>query len=369
MLWLEVLLEAGDAFVAGRLSELPEDMLTLALHEQMLVLEVDALGERMLRDDDPDEVALLDKALTNCLYEELDEYQLIARHPDGWDAVLTAVLALDRDHGALLRRVLDRCVAMSAEYIDDNGGLYEVLTSEEMLGEDVAADRESRRAEAGYVAPSDATSFLKLAAAGSEGESNGRDPVTRAWFRELARKPGKPVAPSRASGGLRRILEAAGMAGQAMPRLTAGDDNRSSAGRVRGRTGARLPEDVVVQAMRLLAGQSPAAFDKRQEELAYLANVLVAGATIDGRRVRPVEAIRAAMSVIAAGLESESAQQSKGLSPADAAAVLMTDRLDGLFRVGWARLHSEAARAGREHTYNDLDVMQKSKSSRRRKRT
>ena len=39
------------------------------------------------------------------------------------------------------------------EHIEDNGGLYEVLTTEEQVLSDVASDREERRKDAGYVAP------------------------------------------------------------------------------------------------------------------------------------------------------------------------------------------------------------------------
>ena len=52
---------------------------------------------------------------------------------------------------------------MSTDYIEDNGGLYEVLTSDETFEADVAGDREDRRAEKGHVAPSSAAAFLKLA--------------------------------------------------------------------------------------------------------------------------------------------------------------------------------------------------------------
>jgi len=40
-LWLEVMLEAGEGFVAQKLLELPEDMVTLALHRHLLVLDMD----------------------------------------------------------------------------------------------------------------------------------------------------------------------------------------------------------------------------------------------------------------------------------------------------------------------------------------
>ncbi|MDB4997569.1 MAG: hypothetical protein JWM74_5001 [Myxococcaceae bacterium] len=162
LVWLAVMLEAGDAFVAEKLTELPPDLVTLAFHQQLLVLDTDTLMTEL---EDSDDAAASEKALSNCLSEEVSEYQLIARNHEGWDDVLAAILALDRDHHDYLRGLLERCAALSTEYIEDNGGLYDVLTSEQMLEADVAAEREDRRAEEGHVAPSSAAAFLKLARA------------------------------------------------------------------------------------------------------------------------------------------------------------------------------------------------------------
>ena len=74
---------------------------------------------------------------------------------------------------------------MTAEHVDREGGLSSALTSEETLEADVAADREDRRAELGYVAPSDARSFLKLARQPITELPTEHDPVTRAYFRGL----------------------------------------------------------------------------------------------------------------------------------------------------------------------------------------
>ena len=72
-----------------------------------------------------------------------------------------ALLALDRDHHDVLREILEKCCALSSEYIGEQGGLYEVLTSEEMLESDVAGEREDRRTAQGFIAPADARSFLE----------------------------------------------------------------------------------------------------------------------------------------------------------------------------------------------------------------
>ena len=100
LVWLEVMLEAGDAFVAEKLFELPEDLVTLAFHRHVLVLHVEELMAELRDGDDADAT---EKALASCLSEELDEYQLISRHHEGWDNVLAAILALDRDHHDHLR--------------------------------------------------------------------------------------------------------------------------------------------------------------------------------------------------------------------------------------------------------------------------
>ena len=72
LVWLEVMSEAGDAFIASKLSELPEDLVTLALHKHVLVLNLEELALSMQAADEVD-ARQLDKALESCLYEELGD--------------------------------------------------------------------------------------------------------------------------------------------------------------------------------------------------------------------------------------------------------------------------------------------------------
>ncbi|MCL2449971.1 MAG: DUF6178 family protein [Polyangiaceae bacterium] len=324
LVWLEVMMEAGDAFVADRLASLPEDLVALALHEHVLVLDVDELLAEMQGTDDEEAIERVEKALSNCLSEEIDRYQLVSRRHDGWDAVLAAVLALDRDHPALLARMLERLSAMTAEYVDREGGLHGALTSEEMLEADVAADREDRRAALGYVAPSDARAFLKLVEQPITDLPKEHDPVTRAYFRGLGRPAPAarrtPAAPRSAEpSSLARLLLDAGVAvyfPSATPLLGAGARSER--------------EPLLVRTMRDLAEVDPAAFAARSEEMAYLANVLIAGASLDGRRYRPAEAVEKAIDVCSRGLEIAA----KG---GEAVAVLREYPAEGLFRIAWAR--------------------------------
>jgi hypothetical protein len=300
LLWLEIMLEAGERFVAERLSELPPDLVTLAIHRHVLVISLDDLRAELEGDDD---ALAAEKAHESALSEELDDFELIWRGGDGWDSVLAALLALDRDHHHVLVELLERCAAMSREQIDDNGGLYAVLTSGEMLEEDLAAERETRRARDGYVAPSAAAAFLRLArgAASDETPLSEHDPLTRAYFRELDR------APRRSSG------RAAQPSRWQLPALADQE--------------ARL----VVQALQRLAEQAPALFAERAEELAYLSNVLLAGCSVSGRKLRPIEAVEHTLAVVSLGLWLSRAGKAEALEEASEA--LRRTPCDGLFRL------------------------------------
>lgn len=107
VVWLEVLLEAGDEVAADRVAELDEDFVAHAFGGVVLALDEDALRNR-LDDGDEDGATQVNKSLESALTEEIDGYLLVAKQQDGWDAVLAVVLALDRNHRALLVRLLDR---------------------------------------------------------------------------------------------------------------------------------------------------------------------------------------------------------------------------------------------------------------------
>lgn len=329
LLWLEVMLEAGERFVAERLAELPQDLLTLAFARHVLVLSLDDLREELTAGDDDAEAA--EKAFESCLSEEVDDYQLIWRGGDGWDTLLTALLAFDRDHHDLTVGLLERAAHLSREHIDDNGGLYEVLSADEMLEGDLAAEREARRAERGYVAPSSAAGFLRLAL--SDAPAQERDALTRAYFRELSHKPAPPVASTPEPKGLVALLLAAGVSEQVVaPRLPALASPRT--------------EPLLIAALRELAIASPELFAERSEELAYLSNVLVAGASVDGEQLRSLGAVGHAVDIVSLGLSL--ACSGKAPTLAAAAAVLARNQCDVLFRRAFQVARQRRLEAGQK---------------------
>lgn len=342
-LWLEILLEAGEAWAADRLAELSEDLVALGILHHALVLDLDALALEVSGAQEADD--LLEKALDSHLYVEIDEYRLLARFEEHWDSVLQAVLALDERHPALLRRVLERCARVSRDRIEDSGGLYEVLSAELAFEVAVAGDRQERRAALGYVAPEDARSFLAMAAAAPPTSLRDmrRDAVTAAYFRDLK-------GASRAEGSRHR-RDAKGAASEAwrpawstsLPSAASARGEAEGSQRLTSDHGSDAPVDLLRQGFSTLRDREAPALARRQEELIYVTNVILAGLGIDGRRYRPVEALEIAIRVANLGLlltcKSEGVEAGSVDEALRVGSLLESVSVDQLFRVGWHALH------------------------------
>jgi hypothetical protein len=238
---------------------------------------------------------------------------------------------------------------MTLEYISGQGGLFQVLTADEMLESDVAAARDDRRGAEGFISPADARAFLELARRGDGGDDQ-RDAITRAYFRGLQgptapsdepRKPGagkrgptpgrgkQPATVSPADArDLEALLQAAGV--NAPPPRTRGA--------LPAMQGSRPDRSHVVaplfeQAMKDLREHDPLRFAARVQEVGYLVNVWIAGGAHDGRRPRPTEAMEVVLKTCEAGLRARLAAEQ--VTPDKALTALMQTPADALFRQGF----------------------------------
>jgi hypothetical protein len=343
-LWLRVMLEAGEEVLVERLCELPQDLVALAVHRLVLVLDMDVVEEQLgWAGEEGEPIA---RALEASVFEEWEELRVIARVPDVWDDVWSALMLLDRDHHDRLRAILEQCCAMSTEHISGQGGLYEVLTAAEMLGGDVAAARDDRRVEEGFISPADARAFLELARRGGGGEE--RDPITRAYFRELReptqraeRRPKRrgPITALAAEADVKDLAAllreveviappVAPLAAPVLEPAGATPAKRKSKPRR-----ARLVAPLFERAMSDLRRRDPERFSSRVRELGYLMNVWIAGGEHEGRRPRPVEALELVLRTCEAGMK---AQLAPGRTKREQAlAVLAQTPADALFRRGF----------------------------------
>nr|HOO91774.1 DUF6178 family protein [Syntrophales bacterium] len=185
-LWLEIMMENGSTFAARKIRELDEDLLVLGLCR--LVLVVGNHDPALLFDDDwePDNGSVLEKVLDGSLNQEFGDYLVIAKRESNWDTVCALMTELDESDYDMLVHLLDRCRSICGEYIEDNGGLYHVLTADEMLEEDVSSERRERREGRGFVTPTSAAVFLNQIRSTTLQEivaAKTVDAVTRAYFR------------------------------------------------------------------------------------------------------------------------------------------------------------------------------------------
>lgn len=289
--WLEVMSEGGESLVVHRLLQLPQETLMLAFLGQLFVLDVQTLGAGVAGVT-RGEAELAQRVLDACLYVEFGDHVLVARQPSGWDTVLAALLALDRDHHDVVQRLLDACCRASTDQVEQAGGLQSLLSTAETIAEDARAEKNDRRAKKGYVAPDDAAAFLALAGATSTDLIPAdTDAITRAYQREFEPRPTE--APAHGEG-LRGLL---------------------------GRDPAKLPARAL---RRTLDELDASTRDERQAELMVLANLLLASGTVDG----PAQAATLVLEVVHAGLE-----HAHGLTTDLDVAEVGADRL---FRLGWA---------------------------------
>jgi len=279
-LWLEVLAEAGVAAAAQKIAEMDFDFVTAAMSRHILVLDQESLilgqapPDAGVGDYDPmanARAVMTENALEDRLRHDLAGYRVIAKRSESWDALLSILIGIEEDHHGLFGKLMKRCCHLSTEYIEDNGGLYEVLTADEQVMADIAGDREHRREQEGYVTPSQAVAFLKVSRQGQGGEGGVPprwDPVTASYFRELEHRASateRHVTERHVNDFLSTLQEAGVIERPRPPLLLKGEAD----------DGARLSR--IRSQLRFVQEHDGAAYARRREELAYLANVLIAG--------------------------------------------------------------------------------------------
>jgi hypothetical protein len=375
-LWLAVMLEAGEAQTVARLRELPFDLLTLAVHRLLRV--VDRAWLEAMEGEDGNDGDGEDEGGPHAPWHEL---VLFARDDHAWDSVLTALLALDEEDHALLRRVLERCRDMDAQLADlalEEDQLYTALTGDAALESDVAAVRDERQGASGYLSAADAQSFLRLARAPAavRAAQLPRDPIASAYFRELAPidateargddSAGNPepvgesggaelsAAETSALASLLGLLAESGVLAEHGPALAALPAHATPpvaelfepavpaapAAPVDPVKAVEPAESLLQAALHVLERDDSALWSERMGELGFLANAVLASGKDGGRSFDPRAALEASSALCSLGLELELPRAQRSNVPA-AAEALRRVPADRLFRTASARSYAE----------------------------
>jgi hypothetical protein len=354
-LWLEVLLDSGATYAARRIAEIDADLVTTAFAQHILVFDGAAVLPAPGSDGEDGEG---NNPFGDELTCQLGGYLIVSRRAGPWDAVVATLVALDSDHPDYFHRVMAGCrgLSNSAPEVD---GLDDLLGAPKQTLFNLASDREQRREREGYVTAAHARAFLQMARelrTDTEAPPDG-NPVARAYFRSIGWATPEDVnsgddhaapaavrsAPSDEPGvsAIVEVLRESGVLPDQPRALLSGSR-------------AQTERLALIQAqMQFAREQDETAYSMRTQELAYLANTLVAGCAVQSRRFELQEASDAAAAVCNLGLQNWprhwfSSSASHGTSDGESGAALNDDFLLGhdlvtVFQVGWAVLHREVA--------------------------
>jgi hypothetical protein len=355
--WIEVLMEAGPSVAAEKLAGMDSDIVITALAKHILVFDVAAVAAPPADDDDIEpNVRRSDRPSA-----EVGGYLVEAKRTGAWETIVDLLVSLDAAHPEFFHRVMRGCRKLSNSGFEIDG-LDDLLGAEDQDLFDVTVARDQRREEQGYLTPAEARAFLEAARqvdrrAAVPPPSN---PIARAYFRttpshdevppDMADATGELADP--ADSSLATDAPTAAMADVMHVLSEAGVLNPQPRGLL-----AAAPEDAPPRLTRLeplleLAREiDPLAWAKRTEELAFVANALVAGASIRSRAFTPQEASEAAAATCNLGLENWPGFVPE-LTPASASSTgdrgtalpddfLVGQDLVGVFEVGWTVLYED----------------------------
>lgn len=270
--WLEVLLESGADNAAGMLAAMPPEPLIAGFAHYVRVFDYISI----VTHETTDGSWYCHRSTEDEFACDIGGYRVMAKSPDTWDAIVAILTSLASGQPDAFHRIMSGVRAQSNAGWEVNG-LDNLLETEEQAMFDLSSDRDQRREQQGYATPAEARGSLEMA-------RHSRVDGTAA----------DPGCDLRASGRLVRM--------------------RSH--------------------MRHLFEREPAIYEARSAELAWLANTLIAGCSIQSRAFTPQEASAAAVAICNLGLE---------YTPDLPDDHLIRQDLMGVFQIGWTMLHHEVA--------------------------
>jgi hypothetical protein len=381
--WVEVLVDTGESVAARTVAALDENLVVAGLSRYLRVFDPGIFEPTAQSDDEPADPREAmhegDSSGGDSLECEVGGYLVRARRADAWDAIVTLLGALDAEHGHYFHAVMQGCrlLSNSTPEID---GLDDLLLAPEQHLHDVTIERERRRSQQGYATPADARAFLEMARQGKHARSGASttgaiavNPIVTAYFRaadqapQSSASPPEPMSlPSAAPGSSDAHADAADVPES----LDAVMELLAEAGVMPERPRALLEAaDADPQAARLtrlrhlmayVRDTDETAYFTRSRELAFLANTLLAGCSVQSRPFTPQEASDAAAGICNLGLEYWPARwpglTSEGASsPPDS--LLIDHDLVTAFEVGWSVLHQDVSVFVAQQLISTLDAL------------
>ena len=338
--WLEVMVDTGVSSAAATLAAMDVNLLAAAFVEHIRVFDYAAVAPFITIDGDVTSGA----SFSDGVRAEIGGYVVTAKRLDHWDAITAVLNTLADEHGVVFDRVMRGCCGLSNSRPEIDG-LDDLLTANQQVMFDVALDREARGDAQGYMTPAQARTFLQMSRRidRQQALAPARDPITAAYFRDTVTQmtratdvessPPLEDTPERSPEAIAAIVELLRDAGVIPGPVRALLDAPERA------TQRRLAR--IHAELELVQDRDMNAYAIRNRELAYLANAIAAGATIQSRPVRAEEASEAVMAVCNLGLENWPDRWRPRDAGARGEALLIDNDLVTVFQVGWTVLHED----------------------------
>jgi Family of unknown function (DUF6178) len=349
--WLEVLVDIGDSVAARTVGALDTHLVIAGLSRYVRVFDPGTFEPTESSDDEPmDRNEMMHSETSGDVPEcEVGGYLVRARRTDAWDAIVTLLVTLETEHDRYFHAVMQGCrrLSNSSPEID---GLDDLLMTPEQHLHDVAIERERRRSEQGYATPADARAFLQMA----RQPRAGTNPIATAYFRALeeeadttpegtsagaperAPHDGATDLPARGDDNIPTSIDAviellaeAGVMPERPRALLEAADEDPRAG--------RLP---LLRRLMEFVHHDETAYLTRSRELAFLANTLLAGCSVQSRPFTPKEASDAAAGICNLGLECWPRELDTAPPPD---AFLVDHDLVTAFEAGWSVLYRDVS--------------------------
>jgi hypothetical protein len=355
--WIEVLLESGAAVAAQKLTGMDVDLIVAGIAQHMLVYDRGAITPYETLDGElmtfyADAISVFDKGLRF----DFGGYLLLAKRADSWEAIVEVLTSLGAEHPDYFHQVMRGCVTLSNTGFEVDG-LDDLLHKGDQSMFDLEVGREGRREKRGYVTPAQARAFLQMSRElRLDGDAKPiANPLTQAYFRAInettttaanrvsttsgptgflaagSETPPAPPpildGPAESVGAVYELLLDAGIISQS-PRALLTRSKESA---------PRLNE--IKTRLEFAHDQNDSVYLARNEELAYLANVLIAGCSLQARPFTVQEASDAAIAICNLGLENWPLHWLPANALTLPISFLVAHDLISAFQVGWKILH------------------------------
>jgi len=232
------------------------------------------------------------------VHAEIGGYLVVAWKTDGWDVIVALLTALSEQHDGTFHRVMRGCrrLSDSGREID---GLDDLLSDAGQGRFDLSQSRERRRDRLGFLPPDQARAFVDSARRVSlTASSPPRDDVMFGAYQRALEADESPQAAAESDG-----VQTAEPSADAAPSAAAVIDVLREGGALADAPRGLLPgtHDVTEPVtpalhdyLRRWAESDAAGWVTRNQELAFLANALVAGSSVQASPFTPREATDAA---------------------------------------------------------------------------